>query len=280
MTTVPLVKYHGLGNDFLVALEADGLTGPAGEVPAELVRRLCDRHRGVGADGLIVVRPPSSGGELAMELRNADGSRAETSGNGLRCLALAVVDAGTAAERVVSIETDGGLIEASVGRPSGRCAEVRLTMGEAVVDPSPLAPAREIPEGFSALRVEAANPHLVLLGTSLAGLDPAVAGPPLESARPGGQNVEFVVPDGAGGLRLVVWERGVGLTAACGSGSCAAAAAARMEGLVGDVVTVHNPGGDLVVEMSGPAKRPAVALTGPACRVARLEVELEPESCS
>lgn len=276
MTTISLLKYEALGNDFLIALDPRGLTAGGDEVVKDVVVRLCERHRGVGADGLIVARPGQGGADIVMELHNADGGRAETSGNGLRCLALALVDAGVVASRTIAIETDGGPVKAVVGpQAHSSCAEVTVTMGRARVgggaEAGPLAT-----RGFAGRRVEIGNPHLVLIGPSLAGIEAAAFGPPLETALAGGQNVEAVSLVGPDRLELLVWERGAGATSACGSGSAAAAAAARAAGLVGDEVTVDNPGGTLRVGLAGPAEEPEVTLTGPACRVARVEVELEP----
>ncbi|MGH9297257.1 MAG: diaminopimelate epimerase, partial [Acidimicrobiales bacterium] len=281
VTSVTLLKYHGLGNDFLIGLDLSEL--PEGAALDAFARAVCDRRRGVGADGLIVARPPvdpvsvAAGASAAMELRNADGGRAETSGNGLRCFVLALAETEGTAGGHFRVETEAGLVEAEVLEATGLdgCAEVRVKMGAAVVgDPLP-APA-QVGDGFSAWPVDTGNPHLVLLGSSLSELDIESVGRGLELARPGGQNVEAVAPDGEGGLDLVVWERGSGLTQACGSGSCASAAAARAAGVVGDRVEVYNPGGTLVVELSGDLLAPGVALSGPACRIARVEVEVRP----
>jgi diaminopimelate epimerase len=271
VTTVTLLKYEALGNDFLIALDAGSFAFvPGSEALASFARRICDRHRGVGADGLIVARNPGAGGDVAMELLNADGGRAETSGNGLRCFALALVDAGAVAGPELVVETDGGPVRAEVGaRSAGGCAAVSVEMGPAAVGPP------ERVGGHDARAVVIGNPHLVLLARSLEGVRMDEIGPRLEREVPGGRNVEAVAPDGSGGLELVVWERGAGLTQACGSGSCAAAAAARAAGLVGGHVPVHNPGGTLVVELSGTLATPEATLSGPACRVARVEVEID-----
>jgi diaminopimelate epimerase len=275
VTLLHLVKYHGLGNDFLVLLDGDAV----GDGAATLARHLCDRHRGVGADGLIIARRAAGAADVAMELRNADGGRAETSGNGLRCFALALVDSGTVEGPLVTIETDGGLVTAVIRGPQGGrdgCALVEVTMGTALVGaPEPAPPS--LGEGFEARRVGVGNPHLVLIGDSLDGVDITAIGPPLEVEAPEGQNVEVVALGADGGLDLVVWERGAGATQACGSGSCAAAAAARASGLVGDRVTVRNPGGVLSVGLSGDLTSPEVTLEGPACRIAAVEVEFELE---
>jgi diaminopimelate epimerase len=280
MTVVSFLKYQALGNDFLVFLDPSEVPGTDG-VDAAFVVAVCDRHRGVGADGILVARPadaddsalPANGRvpDVRLELRNADGGRAETSGNGIRCLALALVDAGVVPGPDVLVATDAGpRLVTVLARNGCGSAMVRTEMGTVEVgeaEPAPLLGA-----SFEARHVDVGNPHLVLMGESLEGVDIADLGRALEHARPGGQNVEIVAPDGSGGLDLVVWERGAGLTEACGTGSCAVAAAARAAGLVGDRVEVHNPGGTVTVELSGDASAPLVWLSGPARRVLRGEV--------
>jgi diaminopimelate epimerase len=276
--TALLLKYEALGNDFLVALDPGALPG-GDELDADFVTAVCDRHRGIGADGIMVVRRASAAGsgrqpDVVMELRNADGGRAETSGNGLRCLALALVDAGVTSGPEILIGTDAGprlvTVLDSLGAGS---TMVRAEMGAVTVGPAEPAPA--LGDAFEARRVEVGNPHLVMIGPSLDGVDIGRIGPALEGDRAGGQNVEVVAPDRSGGLDLLVWERGAGLTRACGSGSCAAAAAARAAGLVGDCVPVRNPGGTLVVELEGADPlAPKAFLSGPARRV--FSVELAP----
>jgi diaminopimelate epimerase len=304
MTVVSLLKYHGLGNDFLISLHPAGLPG-GDELDAEFVTTVCNRHRGVGADGVIVARPPalqSAGGSDAnwnddstggrppgegtvapptvrMELRNADGGLAETSGNGLACLALALVDSGMAVSRTVVIETLAGNRTVSVGPRAGACSDVRAEMGRLRITPQPVDAA--LGERWASFSVEAGNPHLVLVATTLEGIDVAGLGRQLAVGRPGGQNVEFVAPGTGGGLDLVTFERGAGLTEACGSGSCAAAAVARALGMVKDRVQVRNPGGTVLVDLSGEDPfEPAAMLSGLTCRVARVELELEPRAAT
>lgn len=277
VTVVSVLKYHALGNDFLVVLDPSDLPG-AGEVDTDFVLAVCDRHRGVGGDGIMVARPVTPegterGADVRLELRNADGGRAETSGNGIRCLALALVDAGVLPGPDVLVSTDAGPRLINIVERTGRgTAIVRAEMGTLIV--SEAEPAPLLGPGFEGRHVDVGNPHLVLIGDSLDGVDIAALGRSLEGARPGGQNVEIVAPDGSGGLDFLVWERGAGLTEACGTGSCAAAAAARAAGLVGESVEVHNPGGTLVVELSGEALAPSVWLSGPATRVLRAEIVL------
>ena len=275
VTVVSLLKYHALGNDFLVFLDPSDVPG-TDAVESDFVVAVCDRHRGVGADGILVARPAASDGglptaDVRLELRNADGGRAETSGNGLCCLALALVDAGVVTGPDVLVGTDAGLRRVSVVERTGYgAATVRTEMGTIEVGSAELVPL--LGPGFEARHVDAGNPHLVLVGMSLDDVDIVDIGRSLEGARQGGQNVEVIAPDGTGGLDLLVWERGAGLTEACGTGSCAAAATARALGLVGDRVEVHNPGGTLVVELSGDALAPAACLSGPVHYVMRADI--------
>lgn len=257
---IDLDKYEALGNDFLVLVDHEG--GPAPS--AALASALCDRRRGIGADGLI--RLTGGPAAFAMELWNADGSTAETSGNGLRCAALAAYrESGSTAPLITTAAAASHCTvkpEAGGGR-----AEVRVEMGEVRVAevPSPLASRR-------AFAVDIGNPHLVLVGergdVTIEGV-----GPGLERAVEGGQNVELVSVLGRAALDLEVYERGAGITEACGSGSAAAAAATHAVGLTEAVVVVRNPGGDLTVELSG--SPPSAALSGPARHVAAVVVELE-----
>ncbi|MGA2528615.1 MAG: diaminopimelate epimerase [Acidimicrobiales bacterium] len=282
-----LVKYHGLGNDFLIVLDevlvdavASSLAGP--DPVGELARALCDRHSGVGADGLLISRAAGSGADLRMELRNADGGRAETSGNGLRCFALAAVDAGLVPGPEILVETDAGVRRAELRERLGTgCGAVSVEMGTVRTTRSdPLAEAalpgsRALP--WPAWSVDVGNPHLVLLAPSLKGIVLDAVGPDLERRRPGGQNVEIVSYTPANAeLSLLVWERGAGVTLACGSGSVAAAAALHSAGICPARVRVHNPGGVAEVSLSGVDPLAVVAeLAGAVQRVARIEVDPE-----
>lgn len=234
-----LTKHHGLANDFLVVLDA-----PA---DADLARRLCDRHRGIGADGLILGALGDGG--VTMTLWNADGSRAEMSGNGIRCLAQAVADATGLGEGELRIDTDAGLKVVRVG------AEVEPGLRMVTVD---MGPAKGTAHEGRA-EVDMGNPHTVLLVAGLHSL-------PYEDAS---RNVEFVHPGPEpDAITMRVVERGVGETQACGTGACAAAWAAHEWGITGEVVTVHQPGGDAVVEL----QPDAILLTGPTQLIARIEL--------
>ncbi|MGH9070383.1 MAG: diaminopimelate epimerase [Acidimicrobiales bacterium] len=265
-------KYHGIGNDFLVV---DGsVASPAPRWP-EVARGLCERHRGVGADGLIVALPGSGGSDLTMLLYNADGGLAEMSGNGIRCLALFAREAGIVAVDDFVVSTGAGLRRVEVGPiTEAGLATVRVDMGVATVDEVDLLV--EDPRGGSGWRgraVDVGNPHLVMVCDNLETLDLGAIGPALEAGRPGGVNLEWVrARPGAAELDLAVWERGVGPTLACGTGSVAAAAAGLAMGLLGArTVKVHNPGGTLTIDCSNES----AWLVGPAQRIAWLEVDLE-----
>ena len=263
-TTLSLTKHHGLGNDFLVLVDLDGLH----PVDAALARALCDRHRGVGADGVIRVTAGTDGADVTMQLRNADGSLAEMSGNGIRCLAQAVLDAGVARGPELTVATAAGVRRLTVVGDDGEgVVQVSVDMGPAKVGPDEPQPTPD----RGVRPVDMGNPHLVVRGPSFTTDDVLGMGPHIEALHAGGVNVEFVtVGPGLDELTMRVWERGVGETQACGTGACAAAAAVHGWGLVGRRVVVHQPGGDAVVDL-GPD---TVVLTGPTQRVARMEVEV------
>lgn len=260
-----LTKHHGAGNDFLVHLDDSGRRAfTAAEASA-----LCDRHRGVGADGLL--RATRSGRVLTMELLNADGSSAEMSGNGIRCLVQAAVDAGWVAPGLVEVDTAAGRrrVHYETGPGAGE-GYARVDMGAVVLGADLVL---DEPSGLEAGRaVDTGNPHLVLLldGPPTDGVVEGTGGR-LSRSVPGEANVEFVWrADGPGVLAMRVFERGVGQTLACGTGTCAVAAAAAAWGIAGRRVLVRNPGGTLEVELRDDG---GATLGGPTVSVARLEVD-------
>jgi len=282
VSSVPLLtKHHGTGNDFLVLCDGS----PGGGLDPTAAALLCDRRRGFGADGLLRATPSALPGVVArMELWNADGSPAEMSGNGIRCFAQALVRAGWAKPGVLVVETGAGprtlrLLPAVESRPveggwpdGADVDQVEVDMGPVTLGPS-IGERVGWPSwggGWPARPALVGNPHFVVLvpeAGELAALDLARLGPPLGAARPGGQNIEWIAPRPEGGLLLRVWERGAGETAACGTGSVAAAAAARAWGVVGERLTVWNPGGPLEVTLTPAGAR----LIGDAHYVGRLE---------
>jgi diaminopimelate epimerase len=260
VTTQPdrpfLEKWHGAGNDFLVAVRP---SGPA-RIDAALARRWCDRHRGLGADGVLEGTFGDSG--LELHLRNADGTVAELSGNGLRCLAAAVVRRGMLPEGTFDVATAAGPRRVTVAlEPGGARAWGEVAMGSVRVEPGGSL------EG--GVRAWCGNPHVVVAD------DGADEGVLVERARAlaapldEGANVEFATVLGPDRVGIRVVERGVGVTLACGTGSCATAAVLHHLGQASRRVTVANPGGDLVVTLDGDA----ATLAGPAERIGEVLVE-------
>ncbi len=270
-----LAKLHATGNDFLVSEAALGA--------ADAVA-LCDRHTGVGADGLLLLGPGRDGADATMTLFNADGGLAQMSGNGARCLAWVARRAGYGAPDRLVVDTGGGRRTLDlVLDASGAVTAATCDMGPVTFDP-PSIPL-DAPSAFGlvaeyhgvAYEGDAAgmgNPHLVLFVD-----DPATArvsqhGPHLElDARfPERANVEFVAPTpgASDAITMRVWERGVGETRSCGTGACAAVAVAHRRGLVGEEVTVHVLGGALRVELAAGTIR----LGGPVEHVFDVDVDV------
>jgi diaminopimelate epimerase len=248
-------------------------------VDADLARRLCDRHQGIGADGCILGTRLSGSGAprrgdtvaagaeeatLRFQLWNADGSEAEMSGNGIRCLAHAALDAGWVTEdSPFGIMTPAGRRAVTIRRGAeAGTTWGRVEMGEAKVR----GEADRCNVGHGQLLVDVGNPHLVILGPDPATVDVQGLGPALEASDPAGLNIEFVaLGPGPDAVTMRVWERGVGETRACGTGACAAAAALQYWGRVGGAVTVHQPGGAAAVELHPDG---TVALAGPSVYIA------------
>ncbi len=270
MTTLHLTKHHGAGNDFLVLLD------PARQVIVieELARAVCDRRTGIGADGLLHVERPADGeADFDLTVWNADGSIAETSGNGLRCAAQAVVDAGLASLDL-SMRTGGAARRLSVEPETapghrqvtvGMGAATLVSEGSSVVE---RLPAADLPATHAAV-VDVGNPHVVAVVDDLGDVNPQFMPMVAEWAAGRPANLEVIAIDAAD-IRMRVWERGVGETLACGSGSVAAVAAARKWGLVGDAVAVHTTGGTVNVLLADDGE---AHLTGPAKFIARIEVD-------
>jgi diaminopimelate epimerase len=265
MRRVPLsfVKYHGLGNDFIV------VDGPL--MDPDRARRLCDRRLGIGADGVLTVLPPrTAGAVVTMHIFNSDGSVAAMCGNGVRCVARHLAETRGLSGALV-IDTDSGPKRCVVHRTSsGIPSAVSVEMGPAQVQGD--EELRAGGETLRAVRVSMGNPHAVLFDVPTRERASAI-GPLLERAVPGGVNVGFARP-GPGGIDLVVWERGAGLTDACGTGACAAAVASVRAGAAKaeTPVEVRLPGGALEITVGADLTR--VTMRGPAERVFAGETDL------
>lgn len=279
--TTRLHKLHATGNDFLVWPRLG--SGSAVPVLAATARALCDRRTGVGADGLILLEPGSDGAQAAMTLHNADGTAAEMSGNGIRCLAWVAAEHGLTRGDTLVVDTGGGRRTIELVRDDhGGVRAATVDMGAVTFDPRAIPLDAESPFDLTTefhgveYHGDAAgmgNPHFVVFVDDVGAARVTQHGPHLETDPrfPRHANVEFVAVDGPNALRMRVWERGVGETRSCGTGACAAAAVAHRRDLVGPRVVVRVPGGDLVVEVGD-----TIRLGGPVVHV--FDVELDPDA--
>ena len=269
---IEFLKVQGTGNDFVIV---DGRTQD--EDWQALAPLLCDRHFGIGSDGLVILQDSDSA-PVRMVMFNPDGSEAEMCGNGLRCFVKYAVERGGvgAPGGSLDVETGAGILRATFNRAGGHIERVRIDMGVPVVTPSAIpvraqgpGPVLDLPltlagEIYDVTCVSIGNPHAVHF------TDIPVEEIPLERIGPLAEThdhfanrtnfhvVNVLAPDH---LRMRVWERGAGLTLACGTGACAALAAARLRGWAGDLATVTLPGGDLTIEWDGEGP---IFLEGPA----------------
>ena len=282
MATLRFTKMEGLGNDYVYV----DLFRERVEDPPALARRVSDRRFGIGSDGLILIQPPSlPGADCRMEMYNADGSRSEMCGNGLRCVGKYVYDHGIARKERLLAETDAGVKGIDLVIAAGVAVAARIDMGAPRLERSEIpmlgAPGRVIGEALRAgdrdLRVTCVsmgNPHCVVFVDDPDACPVATVGPAIERhpSFPNRTNAEFVRVISPSEIRQRTWERGSGETLACGTGACAVAVAARLNGLTGPDVTIHLRGGDLRVEWAG-GDAP-VFMTGPAVEVFRGEIEV------
>lgn len=270
-------KMHGLGNDFIVI---DAINQSV-SLDTALVRRLADRHRGIGCDQLLIVEPAQHpGSEFFYRIYNADGSEVEQCGNGARCFARFVRDKGLTSNNTILVDTVSGRISLQI-ETNG---EITVNMGLPRFAPAdiPLQRDRAATEynldidgdivQFGA--VSMGNPHAVLLVNDIATAPVPTLGPRLESHPdfPNRVNVGFAQIVNRDQIRLRVYERGAGETEACGSGACAAMVIARQQGLVNDKVSVELRGGTLQISWAGDDN--AVWMTGPATHVFDGQIEI------
>lgn len=265
---------HGTGNDFVVVDNLD-INIPEEEF-AGLANRLCDRRLGVGADGLIIVLP-STEADFKMRIFNADGSEAEMCGNGIRCFAKYVRSEGLTDKRNLLVETKAGIIKSEIVSDGRFGALVKVDMG------SPKLERSQIPMiGGSGMVIDepidvdgmefrvtclfTGNPHCVLFVEDVDTVPVAQIGQQIENSPlfPAKTNVEFVEVLGENELKMRSWERGAGETLANGTGACASVVAAALNKKTGRKVTIHLPGGDLLIEWSEDDR---IFLTGSAVMV-------------
>ncbi len=280
-------KMHGIGNDYVYV---NCFAEPLPKDPAELSRRISDRHFGIGSDGLILICKSENGADARMRMFNADGSESEMCGNGIRCVAKYVYDHGIKQADTLRIETGRGILTLNLEIKQGRAERVRVNMGEPILEAGkipttlrgeqvvdqPLPTIGDIPVrnwiGACGLDprmtcVSMGNPHAVIYCKDTAQVPLELVGPQLENAAefPKRMNVHFVAVHSPEEVTMRTWERGSGITLACGTGACAVCVAGALSGRTHRRITAHLPGGDLELEWSEADGN--VYMTGPATEV-------------
>jgi diaminopimelate epimerase len=268
--SIAFVKYHGLGNDYLV-VEPGAIQQP---LTADLARFICDRHYGVGGDGILFGPLPTDKANFGLHIFNPDGSEAEKSGNGLRIFSRYLWDHGWVGDAPFTVETPGGTVRCLVQK-GGRVVQVEMGRASFASPLIPVAgPPREVIDEpievsgqiLRCCAVTLGNPHCVILDGEVSAEEAHRLGPLIENhpSFPKRTNVQFLKVIDRANLRIEIWERGAGYTLASGSSSCAATAAAYRLGWCDPKVTVHVPGGSLLVEIAGNGM---ITLTGPVVKV-------------
>lgn len=281
-------KMEGLGNDYVYV----NCFKERVENPSELAVRVSDRHFGIGSDGLILIKP-SDKADFTMDMYNADGSRSEMCGNGIRCVGKYVYDYGLTDKTDISIETLAGIkyLNLKVVREAaddrGRVALVTVNMGEPIFAPSdvPVAVDEEIDmvrdypvsiggENYKLTCISMGNPHCVAFVDEVDSFPIEEIGPRFESDKmfPNRVNAEFVQVVSRTYAKMRVWERGSGETLACGTGTCASVVACILNGKTDDEVTVKLLGGELIIRWDRESN--LVYMTGPATVVFDGTIEL------
>ena len=270
---VRFAKMQGLGNDYVYVNCLEETV----ENPSSLAQMVSDRHFGIGSDGLILIRP-SVQADFFMEMFNADGSRSEMCGNGIRCVGKYVYDHGLTDKTEIDVNTLAGVKHLVLHVEDGRVASVTVDMGSPELDPARIPvvaahapvvgePIEVAGQSFAMTCVSMGNPHAVVFVDDVAQFPVDKIGRPFEfhEAFPKRVNAEFVQVRGRDEIDMRVWERGTGETLACGTGACASTVACILNGLTDDAVTVHLLGGDLRVRWDRVLNR--VYMTGPAVTV-------------
>lgn len=266
-------KMHGAGNDYVYI---DCFANPVPKNLSQLAIAVSDRHKGIGSDGLILIRP-SDVADARMQMLNADGSESEMCGNGVRCVAKYVYDHGIARKERLKIETGRGVLDLSLHVSGGKVDQVRVNMGAPILkseqiptklagNPPVMVPLEVAGREYRVTCVSMGNPHCVTFVDEITDELVLRVGPQIEkhAAFPNRVNAEFIMVVSPRELVMRVWERGTGETLACGTGACAAAVAAVLAGLAERKVLMHLPGGDLTLEW---AESGEVYMTGPAAEV-------------
>ncbi|MCR5558869.1 MAG: diaminopimelate epimerase [Schwartzia sp.] len=268
---IEFTKWQGCGNDFvLVDDRSESIKNPA-----ELSIKMCDRHFGIGADGLILIRP-SDKADTRMRIYNTDGSEAEMCGNGIRCFARWVYELGLVPGEEFTVETGAGILVPRIIKENGKITGVRVDMGEPILEAEKIPtvgfgpgrvvskPLTVLGESYKVTCVSMGNPHCVVLWDDLSTLDIEKLGPAFESheAFPNRVNTEFVSVRDRSHVRMRVWERGAAVTMACGTGACATLTACVLNDRTDRQAEVELDGGKLFIEWN--EKDNHIYMTGPA----------------
>ena len=260
---IPFTKMEGLGNDFVVVDTRQVPLDPK-NLP-RLAEEICDRHFGVGADGLILVEKGAHA-DYKMRVFNPDGSEPEQCGNGVRCFAKYVYERDEDKKDLFSVETKGGTVIPAVFTKEGKVVTVEVDMGEPRLDPEKMvnAPLEVGGKKFLMTCVSMGNPHCVIFVENLEGVDVATLGPAIENHKlfPEKVNVHFAQVKNPKEIQVHTWERGAGETLACGTGACATLVAGVLTGKSERKAIIHLPGGELLIEWL--ADNNHVTMAGPA----------------
>ena len=274
-------KMEGLGNDYVyVNCFQENIKNPC-----EPAIKVSDRHFGIGSDGLILIKP-SQVADFCMDMYNADGSRSEMCGNGIRCVAKYVYDYGLTEKTSISVETLAGIKYLDLQIAAGKVKTVTVNMGEPELRPAeiPVKAEKDIlvnepilvnGEEYRITCVSMGNPHCVVFVENTADfpLEEIGAGFEQHEIFPNRVNAEFIQVLDRNTVNMRVWERGTGETLACGTGACAATVACILNGLTEDEITLHLLGGDLLVRWD--RTKNLVYMTGPATVVFDGEINLD-----
>jgi diaminopimelate epimerase len=278
MDIMRFTKMHGIGNDYVYV---DGFAEKLAD-PASVARKISDRHFGIGGDGLILILP-SDKADVKMRMFNADGSEAEMCGNGIRCVAKYAYEHGLAKANPMKVETGAGVLALQLHLDGTTVAQVTVNMGQPIlalpnipVDPEKVARIREneyrlslasTNESLPVVLVSMGNPHAVTYVPDVAAVDLNRIGPAIERhpAFPRRVNAHFVQVISRAEVKMRTWERGSGITLACGTGACAVCVAGVLIGRTDRKILAHLPGGDLSLEWRESDNN--VYMTGPATEV-------------
>jgi diaminopimelate epimerase len=277
-TAMKFTKMQGIGNDYVYVNGFDETVAD----PARVAREVSDRHFGIGADGLILIMP-SRKADVRMRMFNADGSEAEMCGNGVRCVAKYAYDHGLSRKNPMQVETGNGVLSLELHTEGGKVQQVTVNMGEPVLELAKIPVTAKLVSATDeadqyvfevggerishATFVSMGNPHVVIFTENPGAIDLAKLGPAVEhfAGFPNRINAHWVKVNSRSEVTMLTWERGSGITLACGTGACAVCVAGAITGRTDRKILAHLPGGDLTLDWRQADN--CVYMTGPAVEV-------------